>query len=90
MVTSGLTGVGTPIDASGAVLQQSPAQVATMYTRLVAHGVTATRVYDAVGSGAAILATANTYGMMGARPGGLRCGAARSRRSTVGLLRAVR
>jgi hypothetical protein len=66
MVTSGLTGVGVPIDASGATLQQTAAQSALMYTRLVAKGVNAVRVYDAVGSGAAVLATANTYGMMGA------------------------
>ncbi len=66
MVTSGLTGVGTPIDASGATLQQTAAQVAAMQQTLVSSGVTATRVYDAVGGGAAVLATANANGMMGA------------------------
>jgi hypothetical protein len=66
-----LTGAGVA-GAGGGVTRQSSAQQAVMMARVKAHGVTALRVYDAVGGGAATLQTANAYGMMGARATALR------------------
>ena len=65
-VISPLTGTNT-VGAGGGMTRQNSTQVASLYARTKAYGVTVMRVYDAVGSGAATLATAGQYGMMGAR-----------------------
>ena len=59
------------------MVRQTAAQLALQYQRVASYGVTATRVYDAVGGGATVLAAANTANLMGApgAPQAPRCAA---------------